>query len=266
MVCSDAEGAGARARQPSRLRRLRSPIRWWRSQPTPEADLQKYLDAQPPGNELARRAPQGANVVSVLQGTRVPGQRAPTKPAVRAVDDHADAGRGKALNLSVYTLYENAADRIWVRVTTRAGSMNSAPEQSLGGVTDDSRPISFAFFMFSAAPVLKQRFLEGARARAHRQDRAPAQLAGDSPRAPPGNHEHPRLPVFRYIDVNDPKRCCGPLTSPIRRCRWTSFCTPRRSGALLHADRPRHSKHRGKVTAVVPHYSMSDGSLIALCG
>ena len=88
--------------------------------PPAAADLQKYLDAQPPGKtsllvEL-RREP---DVVSVLQGTRVPGQRRSNEAPQYALSTTTlMLLRGKALNLSVYTLYENAADLDWVRATT----------------------------------------------------------------------------------------------------------------------------------------------------
>jgi len=72
-----------------------------------------------PGNEPARRAAQGARRGLGTAGHAHAGAAALQRgPAVRAVDDHADAGARKALNLSVYTLYENAADLDWVRVTT----------------------------------------------------------------------------------------------------------------------------------------------------
>jgi len=89
------------------------------SQPA-EGDLQKYLDAQPPGKtSLLAELRREPNVVSVLQGTRAPGQRRSNEAPQYALSTTTlMLVRGKALNLSVYTLYENAADLDWVRVTT----------------------------------------------------------------------------------------------------------------------------------------------------
>jgi len=88
--------------------------------PPAAGDLQKYLDAQPPGKTTLlaelRREP---DVVSVLQGTRAPAQRRSSDAPQYALSTTTlMLLRGKALNLSVYTLYENAADLDWVRATT----------------------------------------------------------------------------------------------------------------------------------------------------
>ena len=83
-------------------------------------DLQKYLDAQAPGKtSLLAELRRDPDVVSVLQGTRVPGQRRSNEAPQYALSTNTlMLLRGKALNLSVYTLYDNAADLDWVRVTT----------------------------------------------------------------------------------------------------------------------------------------------------
>ena len=88
--------------------------------PPAAGDLQKYLDAQAPGKTTLlaelRREP---DVVSVLQGTRAPAQRRSSDAPQYALSTTTlMLLRGKALNLSVYTLYENAADLDWVRATT----------------------------------------------------------------------------------------------------------------------------------------------------
>jgi hypothetical protein len=89
------------------------------SQPA-EGDMQKYLHAQPPGKtSLLAELRREPDVVSVLQGTRVPGQRRSNEAPQYALSTTTlMLVRGKALNLSVYTLYENALDLDWVRVTT----------------------------------------------------------------------------------------------------------------------------------------------------
>jgi hypothetical protein len=83
-------------------------------------DLQKYLDAQPPGKtSLLAELRREPDVVSVLQGTRASGPRRSNETSQYALSTTTlMLVRGKALNLSVYTLYENAADLDWVRVTT----------------------------------------------------------------------------------------------------------------------------------------------------
>lgn len=122
------------------------------------------------------------------------------------------------------------------------------------------------FFLASALqPVLRQRFLEAARQRLiakierdrgsrvilliHRQETM--SLLG--------------FPVFRYIDVNDSEEV-------LRAIHMTDPGVPidiilHTPGGLVLASmqiaRALH-KHKGKVTAFVPHYAMSGGTLIAL--
>jgi len=88
--------------------------------PPAAGDLQKYLDAQPPGKtSLLAELRREPDVVSVLQGTRAPAQRRSSDAPQYALSTTTlMLLRGKALNLSVYTLYENAADLDWVRATT----------------------------------------------------------------------------------------------------------------------------------------------------
>jgi hypothetical protein len=85
----------------------------------PKGDLQKFLEAQPPGtlSALAElRNEPGA--VSILQGSR-------SKPAgfferskLQLSSTSVVLLRGKAITLSMYTLYEDPADLEWIRVTT----------------------------------------------------------------------------------------------------------------------------------------------------
>ena len=88
--------------------------------PPAAGDLQKYLDSQPPGKtSLLAELRRDPDVVSVLQGTRAPAQRRSSEAPQYALSTTTLLLlRGKALNLSVYTLYENAADLDWVRATT----------------------------------------------------------------------------------------------------------------------------------------------------
>src|ERR1700704_3780504 len=126
--------------------------------------------------------------------------------------------------------------------------------------------IIWLFFMFSALqPVLKQRFLEGARraliAKIERQRNSRVILLV---------HRQETMsilgfPVFRYIDVNDSEEVLRAIHLPDAAVPIDIVLhTP--GGvvlASLQIARALH-KHQGKVTAFVPHYAMSGGTLIAL--
>ena len=122
------------------------------------------------------------------------------------------------------------------------------------------------FFMLSALqPVLKQRFLEASRQRliakierqrnsrvivlVHRQETM--SLLG--------------FPVYRYIDVNDSEEVLRAihLTDPTVPLDIILHTPGGLVLAALQIARAIH-KHKGKVTAFVPHYAMSGGSLIAM--
>jgi ClpP class serine protease len=126
--------------------------------------------------------------------------------------------------------------------------------------------ILWLFFIFSALqPVLKQRFLEASRQRliakierqrhsrvillVHRQEQM--SLLG--------------FPVFRYIDVNDSEEVLRAihLTDPAVPLDIVLHTPGGLVLAALQIARAIH-KHKGKVTAFVPHYAMSGGTLIAL--
>jgi ClpP class serine protease len=122
------------------------------------------------------------------------------------------------------------------------------------------------FFLFAAPkPVLKRRFLEASRQRmiaslerqrasrvillVHRQETM--SLLG--------------FPVFRYIDVNDSEDILRAihLTDPTIPLDIVLHTPGGLVMASLQIARAIH-KHRGKVTAFVPYYAMSGGTLIAL--
>jgi ClpP class serine protease len=126
--------------------------------------------------------------------------------------------------------------------------------------------VLWMFFMFSALqPVLKQRLLEASRqrliARIERERKSRVILLV---------HRQETMsilgfPVFRYIDVNDSEEI-------LRAIHLTDRDVPldivlHTPGGLVLASlqiaRAIH-KHQGKVTAFVPHYAMSGGTLIAL--
>src|SRR6267142_2443048 len=122
------------------------------------------------------------------------------------------------------------------------------------------------FFVFSALqPVMKQRLLEASRqrliARIERQHNSRVILLV---------HRQEMMsilgfPVYRYIDVNDSEEV-------LRAIHMTDRTVPidivlHTPGGLvlaaLQIARAIH-KHHGKVTAFVPHYAMSGGTLICL--
>jgi len=122
------------------------------------------------------------------------------------------------------------------------------------------------FFLFTALqPVLRQRFLEATRQRmiakiekergsrlillVHRQETM--SILG--------------FPVYRYIDVNDSEEVLRAIhltdpDVPLDIVLHTPGGLVLASLQIARAIR----KHKGKVTAFVPHYAMSGGTLIAL--
>src|SRR6266403_3579006 len=126
--------------------------------------------------------------------------------------------------------------------------------------------VLWIFFLFSSLqPAMKQRLLEASRqrliARIERQRNSRVILLV---------HRREMMsilgfPVLRYIDVNDSEEV-------LRAIRLTDPAVPvdivlHTPGGLVLASlqiaRAIH-KHKGKVTAFVPHYAMSGGTLIAL--
>jgi hypothetical protein len=88
------------------------------------ADYRKYLDAQPAKAALLAELRRDPQVVTLLQGTRLP---TPPRPSI-FVDEKPPQYilstttlllvRGKALNLSVYGPYDSPADLEWIRAIT----------------------------------------------------------------------------------------------------------------------------------------------------
>src|SRR5438094_3959739 len=126
--------------------------------------------------------------------------------------------------------------------------------------------ILWLFFLFSTLqPVLKQRFLEASRqrmiARLERSRNSRVILLV---------HRQETMsflgfPVYRYIDVNDSEALLRAihLTDPKVPLDIVLHAPGGLVLASLQIARAIH-KHKGKVTALVPHYAMSGGTLIAL--
>jgi hypothetical protein len=85
-----------------------------------DANYAKFLDTQPLGKvSLLSELRKDPEVVSVLQGTRLPGQgRSEPPPRYLLSTTTLLLLRGKALNLSVYTAFDTPADLDWIRAST----------------------------------------------------------------------------------------------------------------------------------------------------
>jgi ClpP class serine protease len=126
--------------------------------------------------------------------------------------------------------------------------------------------VLWLFLLFSALqPVLRQRFLEASRqrliAKIERQRNSRVILLV---------HRQETMsilgfPAFRYIDVNDSEEILRAihLTDPAVPLDIVLHTPGGLVLASLQIARAIH-KHKGKVTAFVPHYAMSGGTLIAL--
>src|SRR5712664_111431 len=126
--------------------------------------------------------------------------------------------------------------------------------------------ILWTFFMLSALqPVLKQRFLEAARQRliakieSQRDSRVILLVHRQETMSFLG------FPILRFIDVNDSEEVLRAihLTDPAVPLDIVLHTPGGLVLASLQIARAIH-KHKGKVTAIVPHYAMSGGTLIAL--
>lgn len=88
--------------------------------PLPPAtpDLQKFLESQPPGAvSLLAELRKDSDALSVLQGTRSKGKLFERSKYLLSTSSVVLL-RGKVLNLSVYTQYDDPADLEWIRITT----------------------------------------------------------------------------------------------------------------------------------------------------
>src|SRR5882762_4808256 len=126
--------------------------------------------------------------------------------------------------------------------------------------------VLWVFFMLSALqPVLKQHFLEASRQRligrieGMRKSRVILLVHRQETMSILG------FPVFRYIDVNDSEQVMRAihLTDPAVPLDLVLHTPSGLVLAALQIARDIH-KHQCKVTAFVPHYAMSGGTLIAL--
>ena len=84
----------------------------------PTGDFQKHLESRAPGTvSMLAELRNEPGAVSVLQGSRVKG-RTFERARYLLASNSLVLVRGKALTLSVYTQYDDAADLEWIRTTT----------------------------------------------------------------------------------------------------------------------------------------------------
>lgn len=87
--------------------------------PPAEKDFVKHLDSRPSGaTSLLQELRRDGDVVSVLQGARTKGPGFFERSKYLLSSTTLLLLRGKALSLSVYTQYDDAADLEWIRATT----------------------------------------------------------------------------------------------------------------------------------------------------
>jgi len=126
--------------------------------------------------------------------------------------------------------------------------------------------LMWMFFVFSALqPVLKQRFLEASRQRLigkierDRKSRVILLVHRQETMSILG------FPAYRYIDIDDSEAVLRAihLTDPAVPIDIVLHTPGGLVLAAMQIARAIHT-HQGKVTAFVPHYAMSGGTLIAL--
>jgi len=85
----------------------------------PAGDLQKHLEAQPPGAvSILAELRRDPDAIAVLQGTRSKGRTFFEKSTYYLSSTSVVLLRGKAVTLSVSTQYDQAADLEWIRAVT----------------------------------------------------------------------------------------------------------------------------------------------------
>ena len=93
-------------------------VREFGPRPPAPADVQKFLESQPPGAvSLLAELRKDHDALSVLHGTRSKGKLFERSKYLLSTASVVLL-RGKVLNLSVYTQYDDPADLEWIRITT----------------------------------------------------------------------------------------------------------------------------------------------------
>jgi len=89
------------------------------SPPDPKLDLRKYLDAEPRGPKLVSELRKDQDVMSIMQGARLPDPpRSREPPRYLLSSKTLMLIRGKALTLALYTSQSGSEDVDWLRAAT----------------------------------------------------------------------------------------------------------------------------------------------------
>ncbi len=87
--------------------------------PDPKLELPQYLDAEPRRAKLLAELRRDQDVVSIMQGARLPDPPKSREPPRYLISSTTlMLIRGKALNLAMYTAYNSPADVQWLRSAT----------------------------------------------------------------------------------------------------------------------------------------------------
>ncbi len=89
------------------------------SLPDPKVELRKYLDAEPRGPKLLAELRRDQDVMSVMQGARLPEPPRSREPPRYLLSSRTlMLIRGKVLNLALYTSQDGPEDVEWLRAAT----------------------------------------------------------------------------------------------------------------------------------------------------
>jgi hypothetical protein len=119
MIVVTSRAAEREGMSESNFRALAGEMQRELKQLPPAGDYQKYLESQPPGAvSMLAELRKDAGAMSVLQGTRSKGRGFFESSKYLLSSTSLVLLRGKALTLSIFTQYENAADLEWIRLVT----------------------------------------------------------------------------------------------------------------------------------------------------
>jgi hypothetical protein len=88
------------------------------SPPDPKVPVRTYLDAQPRRAKLLADLRKDPDVVSIMQGARLPDRSRNEPPHYLLSSTTLMLVRGKALNLAMYTVFNGPDDVEWLRTAT----------------------------------------------------------------------------------------------------------------------------------------------------
>ena len=119
MIVVTSRAAEREAMSESTFRALAGEMQRELKQLPPAGDYQKHLESQPPGAvSVLAELRKDPGTMSVLQGTRSKGRGFFESSKYLLSSTSLVLLRGKALTLSIFTQYEDAADLEWIRLIT----------------------------------------------------------------------------------------------------------------------------------------------------